>query len=326
MLKALEQFKSALTPQDLAWLQTYSRQAQQSPPADARPWFLGEPLQLWSGMHPGAELGTGCPTGYFKRGHAEILKSLGMPLRSLRGASCQGPVPGPVGDFTHGFCWDTPQANEPSRSAALALWASQLHSAGHVQSWRNELFGFWPEGATWQGAQPPDPRVPHAFRMERACFRFFGLKSHAVHINGFRADGHMWCGRRTLTKATDPGKLDNLAAGGLPAGETVQLCGIREMAEEAGLQAGLAEQAIACGEVTTNRMEPEGWHHEALWVYNLAMPMDVLPQNQDGEVSEFLCMSPHEVMAALRQQAFSVDAGCVIAQGVLGSDIALQSP
>jgi hypothetical protein len=57
-----------------------------------------------------------------------------------------------------------------------------------------------------------------------------------------------------------------------------------------------------------------------------AMPMDVLPQNQDGEVSEFLCMSPHEVMAALRQQAFSVDAGCVIAQGVLGSDIALQSP
>jgi 8-oxo-dGTP pyrophosphatase MutT (NUDIX family) len=162
--------------------------------------------------------------------------------------------------------------------------------------------------------------------MERACFRFFGLKSHAVHINGFRADGHMWCGRRALTKATDPGKLDNLAAGGLPAGETVQLCGIREMAEEAGLQAGLAEQAIACGEVTTNRMEPEGWHHEALWVYNLAMPMDVLPQNQDGEVSEFLCMSPHEVMAALRQQAFSVDAGCVIAQGVLGSDIALQSP
>ncbi|MBV5346263.1 MAG: hypothetical protein JZU63_12490, partial [Rhodoferax sp.] len=74
---------------------------------------------------------------------------------------------------------------------------------GHVQSWRNELFGFWPEGATWQGAQPPDPRVPHAFRMERACFRFFGLKSHAVHINGFRADGHMWCGRRALTKATD---------------------------------------------------------------------------------------------------------------------------
>ena len=43
-------------------------------------------------------------------------------------------------------------------------------------------------------------------------------------------------------------------------------------------------------------------------------------------ISEFLCMSPHEVMAALRQQACSVDAGCVIAQGVLGSDIALQSP
>jgi hypothetical protein len=33
--------------------------------------------------------------------------------------------------------------------------------------------------------------------------------------NGFTSEGHMWCGRRALSKATDLGMLDNVTAGGL---------------------------------------------------------------------------------------------------------------
>jgi 8-oxo-dGTP pyrophosphatase MutT (NUDIX family) len=155
--------------------------------------------------------------------------------------------------------------------------------------------------------------VPEEFQMERAAFRFFGLHSHAVHINGFTPEGHLWCGRRAMSKATDPGMLDNLAAGGLPTGETCALCVVRELAEEAGIQTELAQTAMPVGRLTTCRAVPEGWHHETLWVYNLEIPAGLTPQNQDGEVSEFVCLAPPAVVQAIAQKAFTPYAACVIA-------------
>jgi 8-oxo-dGTP pyrophosphatase MutT (NUDIX family) len=153
--------------------------------------------------------------------------------------------------------------------------------------------------------------------MERAAYRFFGLRAHAVHVNGFTEDGFLWCGRRSLTKATDPGMLDNIAAGGLPVGESLQICGVREMAEEAGLSEALALTAVAQGQVTTCRSVPRGWHHETLWVYNLLMPADVQPVNQDGEVAEFSLLSPAQVVQAIASKRMTVDAACVLAHAVL---------
>jgi ADP-ribose pyrophosphatase YjhB (NUDIX family) len=111
--------------------------------------------------------------------------------------------------------------------------------------------------------------------------------------------------------------LDNLAAGGLPVGESLQTCSVREMAEEAGISEALALTAAPYGNVSTCRAVATGWHHETLWVYNLLVPPDVAPINQDGEVSEFACMSPKQVVEAIANQAFTVDAACVLAQGVL---------
>ncbi|WP_197712255.1 NUDIX domain-containing protein [Polynucleobacter necessarius] len=39
----------------------------------------------------------------------------------------------------------------------------------------------------------------------------------------------MWLGRRSETKSTDPGKLDNLAAGGIIYDETPWVCARREL-------------------------------------------------------------------------------------------------
>jgi 8-oxo-dGTP pyrophosphatase MutT (NUDIX family) len=127
----------------------------------------------------------------------------------------------------------------------------------------------------------------------------------------------MWCGRRALNKSVDPGMLDNLAAGGLPAGESLFECGVREMAEEAGLSASLAESAMVWGSVETCRQVNEGWHHETLWVYNITLPDDLTPLNQDGEVSEFLRLSPSEVIHAIQEEFFTVDAACAISHTVL---------
>jgi 8-oxo-dGTP pyrophosphatase MutT (NUDIX family) len=201
----------------------------------------------------------------------------------------------------------------------LAEFAKQLHDLGYVTGWRNEKFSFWEDHVIGTGPQCLEPTslLRAAFEMERSAFRFFGLRSHAVHVNGFTHEGHLWCGRRAVTKPTDPGMLDNVAAGGLPVGESLQTCAVREMAEEAGLSETLALTAVSHGHVSTCRAVATGWHHETLWVYNLLVTPEVTPINQDGEVSEFACMSPKQVVEAIANHAFTVDAACVIAQGVL---------
>jgi isopentenyldiphosphate isomerase len=206
--------------------------------------------------------------------------------------------------------WEADALDSRIRSSLLAQAAQQLREAGWIQGWRDELYSYLGE---IQDA--PGPEHAEWFRMERAAFRFFGLRSHAVHINGFRSDGHIWCGIRALSKATDPGRIDNLAAGGLPAGESLLDCAIRELHEEAGLPAEIAGRVQAAGRVLTRRREREGWHDEALLVYNLMLPDGVVPRNIDGEVSDFLCLSPGEAMA--RMNEMTEDAAGVLAQGLL---------
>ena len=287
-MNAIEKFKAALSAPEIQVLHQCVKQAMQPLPEDAVPWYLG-------GSHAAA--------GYLTPEDAKVLQTLSIHWARV-----------PLG-----LHWDTLEGTPASRSQALAEFAKQLHDQGYVTGWRNEKFSFWEDHVIGTGPQclEPSSLLRAAFEMERSAFRFFGLRSHAVHVNGFTREGHVWCGRRAQTKSTDPGMLDNIAAGGLPAGELLQTCGVREMAEEAGISEALAMTAVAHGKVSTCRSVATGWHHETLWVYNLIVPPEVTPINQDGEVSEFACMSPKQVVEAIANHAFTVDAACVIAQGVL---------
>jgi len=288
-MQALEKFKAELTATERNVLSLCLQSAQQPLPENSIAWHLGNAIEA---------------TGSLAPAHAKILQSLSSDWLNV-----------PVG-----LSWDTPEKTPLSRTLALELLATRLRDEGHITGWRNEKFSLWSEATHLNGeAIPPEPSRPEAFRMERAAFRFLGLHSHAVHINGFTSNGDMWCGRRAISKSVDPGMLDNLAAGGLPAGETLFDCGVREMAEEAGLPASLAQTALPCGYVETCRSVREGWHHETLWVYNIVLPNEWTPSNQDGEVSEFVLLSPSQVVTAIQQNAFTVDAGCVIAHAVLNA-------
>ena len=287
-MNAIEKFKAALGGSEILVLHQCLKQAMQPLPQDAVPWYLG---------------GSQTATGHLTPAHAKVLQNLSI-------------------HWTHvplGLNWDTPERTHACRSQALAEFAKQLHDLGLVTGWRNEKFSYWEDHVIGVGPSCSEPglQLPAAFEMERSAFRFFGLRSHAVHVNGFTHNGHLWCGRRALTKPTDPGMLDNVAAGGLPAGESLQTCGVREMAEEAGISEALALTAVSHGNVSSCRAVDRGWHHETLWVYNLLLPPAVTPINQDGEVSEFMCLSPKQVIEAIASHAFTVDAACVIAQGVL---------
>ncbi|MFM1765365.1 MAG: Isopentenyl-diphosphate Delta-isomerase [Pseudomonadota bacterium] len=288
MKNSIQKFQSALGEADRQVLQSCLQQAMQPLPEEAMPWYLGD-------AHS--------PSGYLTPEHAKVLLSLRQDWQRV----------------PHGLRWDTPEKTHASRSLALAKLAAELRDLGHVTGWRNEKFSYWPDAIILANGHPIEPTdaLSAAFEMERAAYRFFGLRAHAVHVNGFTEDGFLWCGRRSLTKATDPGMLDNIAAGGLPVGESLQTCGVREMAEEAGLSEALALTAVAQGQVTTCRSVPRGWHHETLWVYNLLMPADVQPVNQDGEVAEFSLLSPAQVVQAIASKRMTVDAACVLAHAVL---------
>jgi 8-oxo-dGTP pyrophosphatase MutT (NUDIX family) len=259
-------------------------------PKDALAWFLGD---------------ANSPTGYLMHEHVKLVTRLRPDWATVQ----------------HGLVWDTPEGTHASRSAALAQLAAALHELGHVSGWRNEKFSFWSDAQILEQGQYKEPtdRLPAEFELERAAYRFFGLRSHAVHVNGFTEDGLMWCGLRSLSKPTDPGMLDNMAAGGLPVGESLKICGVREMAEEAGIPEALALKAMANGQVSTCRSVSTGWHHEVLWVYNLLVPANTQPVNKDGEVAEFSLLSPKQVVQAIAAKAMTVDASCVIAHAVLCS-------
>ncbi|MBB5189569.1 8-oxo-dGTP pyrophosphatase MutT (NUDIX family) [Silvimonas terrae] len=187
---------------------------------------------------------------------------------------------------------------------ALTGAAIAMRAAGLIKGWRNELYTV----LTPRSDGTPDFSRP-LFQLERGAFRRFGLLSLAVHINGWRDDQQLWIGQRAASKAVDPGRLDNLAAGGMSAGEDARACAIRELWEEAGLPAILAEQAVAAGEIRTTRNEVDGTHDEILYCYDLAVPADFTPRNTDGEVAGFIALGVDELVARLPQLTW--DAGLV---------------
>ena len=211
--------------------------------------------------------------------------------------------------------WNAAHEPPAHRSAQLQMALLHLRDQGYVQGWRDEAFCFWPD------ADPiPDLQQAAFLQIERAGFRFLGMMSHAVHINGFTPNGRMWCGQRSAGKATDPGMWDNVTAGGLSAGETLASCARRELWEEAGYRLPAPQQLIPAGRVRISRATPTGWHDEMLHVFNLALPADFVPCNQDGEVQSFACLSAPEVMAHISAGQFTADAALAIAQGVLATN------
>ena len=207
--------------------------------------------------------------------------------------------------------WEAESATREQLSEQLQNALLQARAQGLLPGWRNERFSFWHADCS-----TPDPDVPALLDVERSGFRFLGMLSHAVHVNGFLPDGRLWCARRALTKATDPGMLDNVTAGGLPSGESIQDCLQRELAEEAGLFSLQGHTLQAAWQVRTSRLEREGWHDEILHVFNLTLQDGFVPRNQDGEVAEFMCLRPVEVLARTEAGAFTVDAVQTLVQGL----------
>lgn len=163
---------------------------------------------------------------------------------------------------------------------ALTLVVEQLAQEGFIPGWRNERYA-----------------VDGGLEIERAAARPFGLTTQAVHVNGVVQDKSMWLARRSRSKAIDPGLFDNLVGGGVTAGLSLEEVLVKEASEEAGIPAELARRATRGGTARILREVPEGVQSEVVHVYDLALPPDFAPRNQDGEVSEFILVSFEQVEA-----------------------------
>lgn len=191
------------------------------------------------------------------------------------------------------------------RDAAFASMNAALREQGLIRAWRDE---FYPVTDLATGQR--------LARTERAASRFWGTLTFGAHANGYVAgdDGrpsHLWIARRSPTKATDPGMLDNLIGGGVADGQTPLEALVREGFEEAGLHPPQMAAARAASVLRLNRPIPEGHQLEDLYAFDLLLPAELVPQNQDGEVAGFECLPVDEAVHLALGGTMTVDASLV---------------
>jgi hypothetical protein len=161
-----------------------------------------------------------------------------------------------------------------------------------IRGWREEKY---PVATSFKS--------PALFHMERAAVALFGVRAYGVHMNGFTGAGtgmKMWIGRRGLDRMLAPGKLDQIVAGGQPAGLSLRQNLIKESAEEASIPAELAGKAIAVGGTSYCMERPEGLRRDLLFNFDLELPADFEPVNNDGEISEFYLWPIEQVIETVR--------------------------
>lgn len=177
-------------------------------------------------------------------------------------------------------------------AASFEAMGEALAARGIVRR-RNELFSV-----------RAGPDQPELARLDRGALPLLGVWSEGVHVNGLvrRADQPwLWVAERAADKALDPGKLDHLVAGGLPAGLSAWDTLCKEAAEEAAIPPQLACRAVPVGRSAYAMERPEGLRRDRLHHYDLWLPEDFVPRPADGEVAGFSLWPLRRVLEAVRE-------------------------
>ncbi|XP_038577559.1 thiamin pyrophosphokinase 2 isoform X4 [Micropterus salmoides] len=144
----------------------------------------------------------------------------------------------------------------------------------------------------------------------------FGVKRYGVHLNGYTVgeggEVSMWLARRSNTKQTYPGLLDNVAAGGLAAGVGIKHTLIKECQEEACIPAAIAERAHPVTTVSYTYEDEEGVFAESQFVFDLELPLDFKPKVGDGEVHDFYLLPIEEVKDLIATEDFKPNCAMVV--------------
>ena len=177
-------------------------------------------------------------------------------------------------------------------TTALQRLAAHLADRGFLRI-RGEMFDVRPEA-----------EGPVMATLDRGAIPAFGVIGQGVHLNGLvrRADGlHVWVGVRARDKAVAPGQLDNIVAGGIPAGLSAEECLVKEADEEAGMDPGLAAAARRTGRISYILTNPEGLRRDVLHVFDIDLPEDFVPRPNDDEVERFELWPAARLLECVRE-------------------------
>lgn len=145
--------------------------------------------------------------------------------------------------------------------------------------------------------------APPLMTIDRGVVSLFGIRAYGVHVNGMVQGGDalkLWIAKRAVDKAVAPGKLDNLIAGGQPAGLGLMENLVKEAAEEADIPEALARTARPVGAISYCHEDAWGLKPDVMFCFDLDVPPELEPRNNDGEIESFRLMPVDEVMALVR--------------------------
>ncbi|KAI9368466.1 thiamine pyrophosphokinase-related protein [Aspergillus egyptiacus] len=180
-----------------------------------------------------------------------------------------------------------------------------------LDGWRNEMYPVF------------GPNGEFLLEMERSASPLFGIVSYGVHATAYVEDENglkLWIPRRSRTKQTYPGMLDNSVAGGMSTGEKPYECLVREAMEEASLPEDVVRAnatAAGCVSYTYVRDARAGGETglvqpEVEYIYDLRLPADVIPKPNDSEVEEFCLLTLEDTKKALANAEFKPNCAVVL--------------
>lgn len=215
--------------------------------------------------------------------HIALCNNAGLPGRRRRfflGASHGGWITPELSHLLRAFpgIRETPEGIVLTPPEALPEIAAALAEAGHF-AWRGEAFDV-----------RPAPGAPVLARIDRGALPLFGMIAEGVHVNGLVRRGKelfLWIARRATNRPLDPGKLDHLVAGGIPAGLSACQTLVKEAAEEAAMPPELAQAARPVATIDYAMERPEGLRRDRLHCFDLELSEDFRPRAADGEAAGF---------------------------------------
>ncbi|KDN38779.1 hypothetical protein K437DRAFT_251083 [Tilletiaria anomala UBC 951] len=214
---------------------------------------------------------------------------------------------------------------EKERTQQIGQLVQKLREGGRFPSldgWRDELYAIY--GPERCGLQQQREIL---FKMERSACSLFGFATFGVHCTGYTEDMKVWVPRRSKTKSTFPGMLDNTVAGnsslilfaspsvgGITAGESPFESMVRECGEEAGLEDAFVRSGLrSTGAISYFYKNHQGLTQpEVEYTYEILLPSKVIPAPVDGEAEYFTLMSFEEAMQRMRNFEFKPNCALVL--------------
>ena len=157
----------------------------------------------------------------------------------------------------------------------------------------------------------------HVLDMDGCDVDLLGIVNFAVHLLAYvitKEGSKFWVPRRSKTKRSYPGMLDNTIGGSLSLGERPIDCIVREAADEGAITEEYARKnIIPCGFLSYQMSQTDdsraGCQHQVQYLYEMELTEDIVLESFDGEVEEFTLKKLDEVHHSLIHGELKLNCG-----------------